>query len=111
MCIRDRVVSGLLLGVMNTALTEAVMEATDLPRNVASSTYSAVRFIGGAIAPAVAGPLAASLGAPAPYWFGAASIVVSILVLALFGNQLHRACDVPHETAEGEAAVITAGDA
>ncbi len=107
------VVSGLLLGVMNTALTEAVMEATDLPRNVASSTYSAVRFIGGAIAPAVAGPLAASFGAPAPYWFGAASIAVSILVLALFGSRLHRVGSVPHETveSEGEAAAITAGDA
>src|SRR5699024_11103165 len=39
------VVAGLALGVMNTALTEAVMEATDLPRNVASSTYSGVRFL------------------------------------------------------------------
>ena len=87
------------------------MEATDLPRNVASSTYSAVRFIGGAIAPAVAGPIAASLGAPAPYWFGAASVVVSILVLVLFGSQLHRVGNVPHETAEGEAMAISAGDA
>ena len=60
------VVSGLFLGVMNTALTEAVMEATELPRSVASSTYSGVRFIGGAIAPAVAGPLAATAGAAAP---------------------------------------------
>ena len=56
------------LGVLNTALTETVMEATDLPRNVASSTYSGVRFLGGAIAPAVSGPIAAALGAGAPYW-------------------------------------------
>jgi MFS family permease len=104
------VVSGLLLGVMNTALTEAVMEATDLPRNVASSTYSAVRFIGGAIAPAVAGPLAVALGAPAPYWIGAASLVVSIVVLASVGHLLHRVGS-PHETAEEEAAAISAGDA
>lgn len=104
------VVSGLLLGIMNTALTEAVMEATDLPRNVASSTYSAVRFIGGAIAPAVAGPLAAWLGAPAPYWAGAASLVVSIVVLACVGHLLHRV-GAPHETAVGEAEAIGAGDA
>lgn len=51
------IVGGLLLGVMNTVLTEAVMEATDLPRSVASSAYAAVRFIGGAMAP----PLAALL--------------------------------------------------
>nr|WP_240471102.1 MFS transporter [Leucobacter chironomi] len=104
------VVSGLLLGVMNTALTEAVMEATELPRNVASSTYSAVRFVGGAIAPAVAGPIAEALGAPAPYWLGAASLVVSIIVLASVGHLLHRV-GAPHETAEEEAAAISTGDA
>ncbi len=104
------VISGLLLGIMNTALTEAVMEATELPRNVASSTYSAVRFIGGAIAPAVAGPVAAWLGAPAPYWVGASSLVVSIIVLACVGRLLHRV-GAPHETAIGEAEAIGAGDA
>ncbi|WP_404285495.1 MFS transporter [Glutamicibacter arilaitensis] len=82
------VVAGLVLGVLNTALTEAVMEATDLPRNVASSTYSGVRFLGGAIAPAVAGPIAAAMGAGAPYWFGAAAVFASILVLALLGGHL-----------------------
>ena len=48
------VIGGLLLGIMNTVLTEAVMEATDLPRSVASSAYSAVRFLGGAMAPPAA---------------------------------------------------------
>ncbi|MFT4232988.1 MAG: MFS transporter [Leucobacter sp.] len=104
------IVSGLLLGVMNTALTEAVMEATDLPRNVASSTYSAVRFIGGAIAPAAAGPIAAAMGEPAPYWFGAVSITVSIVVLASVGHLLHRV-GAPHASAEDEARTIAAGDA
>ncbi len=105
------IVSGLLLGIMNTALTEAVMEATDLPRNVASSTYSAVRFIGGAIAPAIAGPIAAAMGSAAPYWVGAASLVVSIVVLASVGHLLHRVGATPHESAEGEAQVIATGDA
>lgn len=104
------VASGLLLGVMNTALTEAVMEATELPRNVASSTYSGVRFIGGAIAPAVAGPVAAALGAPAPYWLGAASIAVSIAVLACAGRFLAH-IGRPHESAQQEAAIIGEGDA
>ena len=48
------VVGGLMLGVLNTVLTECVMEATDLPRPVASSAYSGVRFLGGAIAPPAA---------------------------------------------------------
>ena len=44
----------IFLVVMNTVLTESVMEATDLPRSVASSSYSAVRFLGGAAAPPLA---------------------------------------------------------
>lgn len=109
------IVSGLLLGVMNTALTEAVMEATDLPRSVASSTYSGVRFIGGAIAPAVAGPLAASLGAAAPYWLGACAVLTAILVLAVRGKHLAHIGADNHPTLapEGiaEASAIAAGDA
>ncbi|SJN09484.1 L-Proline/Glycine betaine transporter ProP [Leucobacter sp. 7(1)] len=104
------IVSGLLLGVMNTALTEAVMEATDLPRNVASSTYSGVRFMGGAVAPAVAGPLAEALGSGAPYWLGAGSVFIAIAVLALSGRYLMHV-GRPHESAQQEAAAISAGDA
>ena len=58
------VVGGLFLGVMNTVLTESVMEATDLPRAVASSTYSGVRFVGGAVAPALAGVIAGGWARP-----------------------------------------------
>ena len=104
------IVSGLLLGVMNTALTEAVVEATDLPRNVASSTYSGVRFMGGAVAPAVAGPLAEALGSGAPYWLGAGSVLIAIAVLALSGRYLMHV-GRPHESAQQEAAAISAGDA
>ena len=60
------VVAGLFLGVMNTVLTESVMEATELPRSVASSTYSGIRFVGGAVAPAVAGVIAAQVDAVRP---------------------------------------------
>jgi len=104
------VVSGLLLGVMNTALTEAVMEATDLPRNVASSTYSGVRFMGGAIAPAVAGPIAEGLGSSAPYWMGAASIVVSMIVLGFAGRHFAH-IGRSGASAEAEADAIATGDA
>lgn len=103
------IVAGLLLGVMNTALTEAVMEATDLPRNVASSAYSGVRFMGGAVAPAVAGPIAVAFGAGMPYWAGAASIVVAILLLALTGHRLAH-IGRSHEDELGEAEAITAGE-
>ncbi|MGX1750120.1 MFS transporter [Glutamicibacter protophormiae] len=104
------IVAGLVLGVMNTALTEAVMEATDLPRNVASSTYSGVRFLGGAVAPAVAGPLAAALGAAAPYWLGAGAVAMSILVFALAGRSLSHIGAV-HESAQEVAQDVLLGEA
>ena len=84
------ILAGVFIGVFNTALTEAVMEATEMPRNVASSSYSGMRFLGGAVAPAVSGPLAASLGAGVPYWFGAASLVVSLVILFAGRKTLHR---------------------
>lgn len=103
------VVAGLFLGVLNTALTETVMEATDLPRSVASSTYSGVRFLGGAIAPAVAGAIATAFGAGAPYWFAVGALVVAVLVLVIGGRTL-AGIGRPHADAQDEAAAITAGD-
>lgn len=75
------VVGGLMLGVMNTLLTQAVMESSELPRAVASSTYSGVRFLGGAVSAAIAGPLAAAFGAPVPYWVAGAAFLVSAAIL------------------------------
>lgn len=82
------IASGLVCGVMNTVLTEAVMESTDLPRAVASSTYSGVRFLGGAISSAIAGTLAAHFGAATPYWVAVATFLASALVLAACRHQL-----------------------
>ncbi|NKY69443.1 MFS transporter [Corynebacterium mucifaciens] len=84
------ILAGVFIGVFNTALTEAVMEATEMPRNVASSSYSGMRFLGGAVAPAASGPLAAALGAGVPYWFGAGSLVVSLAILFVGRKTLHR---------------------
>src|SRR5699024_4698160 len=105
------VVAGLLLGVMNTVLTESVMEATDLPRNVASSTYSGVRFLGGAIAAAVAGPLAAAVGPATPYWTGVAAFGVSAGLIMIGHRRLTEIDDQPVEEPVEEAAAVTAGDA
>ncbi|MDN5687132.1 MAG: MFS transporter [Brachybacterium sp.] len=106
------IIGGLLLGVMNTALTETVMEATDLPRGVASSAYSGVRFLGGAIAPAVAGPLAEATNSGAPYLMASLALVVAIAMLVIGRRHLravgqHQAA--PLDAAE-EAEAITVGD-
>lgn len=104
------VVGGLFLGVMNTVLTESVMEATDLPRAVASSTYSGVRFVGGSIAPALAGVIAAVLGSGAPYWVGCAGLLVAAGIL--FTGRRHLAPIDQHRVEErlDEAMALTAGD-
>lgn len=103
------VVAGVFLGVLNTVLTESVMEATDLPRSVASSTYSGVRFLGGALAAAVAGPLAVAFTPATPYWTGALSLVAATLVLAGGRRLLQRTNTHLVETPEQEAMALTAG--
>jgi MFS family permease len=92
-------------------LTESVMEATDLPRAVASSTYSGVRFVGGAAAPALAGVIATALGYGAPYWIGCAGLLIAAGIL--WGGRDHLAViDRRREEAPVEEALaLTAADA
>lgn len=103
------VAAGLFLGVLNTALTEAVMEATDLPRSITSSTYSGVRFLGGAVAPLVTGPLAEMAGAGAPYCVATVAVLGSMAIL-VSGRRLFTDISRPHVTSQEEASAITAGD-
>nr|WP_208393265.1 MFS transporter [Frigoribacterium faeni] len=103
------VVGGLVLGVLNTVLTESVMEATDLPRSVASSAYSAVRFIGGAIAPPVATLLADTIAPSAAYVFAAASVAVGLVIVVAGRRALRRVDDGP-ESPRVEAEAISAGE-
>ncbi|WP_431795513.1 MFS transporter [Microbacterium enclense] len=104
------VVGGLVLGVVNTALTEAVMEATDLPRSVASSSYSAVRFLGGAVAPPLAAFLWHAASAGAPYIMATVSVVVAAACV-LFGRRALAHIDAAHPTAADEGAAVLVGDA
>jgi len=104
------IAAGLLQGVMNTVLTESVMEATDLPRPVASSASSAVRFVGGAIAPPLAAFLAHLTGDWLPYAVAALAIVAAAVIIRAARAQLAR---IDGATADplDEAAAIGAGDA
>ena len=87
------------------------MEATDLPRQVASSAYSAVRFIGGAAAPPLAAWLGHSFSETVPYVFAGAAAVVSMLVLVLSGKRLAVIDREPAPSELEEAEALTAGDA
>jgi predicted MFS family arabinose efflux permease len=105
------VIGGLLLGIMNTVLTEAVMEATDLPRSVASSAYSAVRFLGGAMAPPIAALLWHAFSATVPYLFAAASVLIAALTIFLGRRVLAHIDDHAADPAVEDAQAILVGDA
>ena len=94
------VVAGLERGIMNTVLTEMVMEAADLPRSVVSSSYSGIRFLGGAIAPPVAAALAAAVSMATPYLKGAACMLLAALLRFFFKRLLAHA--ERHEATPGE---------
>ena len=104
------VVGGLVLGVLNTVLTECVMEATDLQRSVASSAYSAVRFLGGAVAPPAAAELARLVSPEAPYFAAAGSVALALAVVVV-GHRALRRVDGAPEPALAEAEAIAVGDA
>jgi MFS transporter, ACDE family, multidrug resistance protein len=100
----DVVASGLFLGVNNTLITQAVMRVSDVERPVAAAGYSFVRFIGGAIAPYLAGLLAEAISPSFPFFFGAGAVLLAIGVLFL-GRGYLAAVDAP-ETEQEEAEVI-----
>ncbi|HEV7741172.1 MAG TPA: MFS transporter [Pseudolysinimonas sp.] len=103
------IVGGLLLGVLNTVLTESVMNATDLPRSVASSSYSAVRFLGGAAAPPLATTIAQLAGDAVPYYVAAGSVLLAAgLIVA--GRRVLARIDSPVESPIAEAEAISVGE-
>jgi MFS family permease len=96
------VISGALLGIVNTVLTEAVMAASVVERPIASSAYSFVRFTGGAIAPYVAGKLSENVSAASPMYLGAVMVAFSVVALVL--SRRHLA----HPATQSESVVAPA---
>ena len=87
------------------------MEATDLPRPVASSAYSGVRFLGGAVAPPLASWLATLFGTTAaPFYFGVVVLVIATLIVT-FGRKALRRADGVEENVLEVAESIAIGDA
>ena len=114
------VVSGAFLGITNTLMTQVVMESAPVPRPIASSAYSFVRFCGGAIAPFVAGKLGEHVSVQAPFYLGAGMTAIGIGVLWLYRDALRPATatvtalriptsPVPPTTAEGAPTVLAVG--
>ena len=82
------IASGAFLGITNTLMTQVVMESAPVPRPIASSAYSFVRFCGGAIAPFVAGKLAEHVSVQAPFYLGAAMTAIGVGVLWTYRDAL-----------------------
>jgi nucleotide-binding universal stress UspA family protein len=87
--------SGMFFGITNTLMTQVVMESAPVPRPIASSAYSFVRFCGGAIAPFLAGKLAQHVSVQAPFYLGAGMTAIAVGVLWFY-----RAALVPVSEAE-----------
>ena len=104
------VLAGFFLGVNNTLITEAVMISAPVERSTASAAYSFVRFVGGAIAPWLAGKLGESHAA-LPFWVGAAATAVGVIVFLAGRSALSHVDDhEPSEHSPAEAEAITVGD-
>ncbi len=105
------IVAGAFLGVNNTLITEAVMGAAPVERPVASAAYSFVRFSGGAVAPWLAGKLGENVSVHAPFWMGAAAVLLGVVVLVVGKGAVERAhTAVPATHTEDEAEMIAVGD-
>lgn len=76
------VVAGAFIGINNTLATQAVMLVAPVERSVASAAYGFVRFLGGGVAPYVAGRLAEAFGVHVPFLVGAAAVLAGVAVLS-----------------------------
>lgn len=75
------IVCGAFLGVNNTLVTTAVMQAARVERSTASAAYSFVRFIGAAVAPWLAGKLGTVYNVHVPYYVGTVGVLLGMFAL------------------------------
>ncbi|GAA4250153.1 MFS transporter [Dactylosporangium darangshiense] len=99
------IVCGAFIGINNTLTTQAVMTVAPVPRPVASASYGFVRFIGGGLAPFVAGKLAEHFNIHVPFYAGAAAFLIAIAVLAT-GHRILTDAEAPAEEATGPAHAV-----
>jgi MFS transporter, ACDE family, multidrug resistance protein len=85
------IASGIFIGVNNTVTTQAVMTVSPVERPVASAAYSFVRFIGGGLAPYVAGRLVLAAGIHVPFFIAVGVILLGIGILATAHSLLGEA--------------------
>ncbi len=75
------ILAGFFQGIINTLLTTIAMEIPGLQRNVASSSYSFVRFFGGALAPFIAGLIGEHVGESYAFYFAGVIVLISVICI------------------------------
>jgi MFS transporter, ACDE family, multidrug resistance protein len=105
------IVSGIFIGINNTVTTQAVMTVSPVERPVASAAYSFVRFIGGGLAPYVAGRLVIALNIHVPFYIASGAILLGIVVLATAHRLLADAERVQAEQVAAHATTSTGAPA
>ncbi len=103
------IVSGAFVGLNNTLTTQSVMLVSPVERPIASAAYGFVRFIGGGVAPYCAARLAAAFNVHVPFYLGAVTVALAIVILStghsLLTEAEHKLADAPGTAEPGEAAV------
>jgi MFS transporter, ACDE family, multidrug resistance protein len=102
------ILTGIFIGVNNTVTTQAVMTVSPVERPVASAAYSFVRFIGGGLAPYVAGRLVLAVNIHFPFYIGAAAVLLGIVVLSTGHKLLAEAERAQAEDVQATAAATAA---
>ena len=87
------IIAGAFIGTNNTLVTTAVMSIAPVERPVASATYGFVRFIGGGLAPFVAGLIVEAWDPQAhlPFFIAAVTVAVAAVVLSTVRKSLAAA--------------------
>jgi len=105
------IASGIFIGINNTVTTQAVMTVSPVERPVASAAYSFVRFIGGGLAPYVAGRLVIALNIHVPFYIASGAILLGIVILATAHRLLADAERVQAEQVAAHATASTGAPA
>ncbi|MCE7009131.1 MFS transporter [Kibdelosporangium philippinense] len=107
------IVAGVFIGINNTVTTQAVMSVSPVERPIASAAYGFVRFIGGGLAPFVAGKLVEATNVHVPFYIGAGALVLGIGILSLARKELaeaEKAQEVPVAAVEENVIVAAIND-
>jgi MFS transporter, ACDE family, multidrug resistance protein len=105
------IISGIFIGVNNTITTQAVMTVSPVEKPVASAAYGFVRFIGGGLAPYVAGRLVLAVNIHFPFYIAVGAIVAGMLILTTAQGLLAQAERVQAEQVAGSPAAADTGPA